>query len=173
MKKIGLFYGSDTGNTEVISGLIQKKIGEELVDIFDVYDCSPSKILEYHHIIIGLSTWHDGQLVSAFDEIEEELQKMDFTGKKVALFGLGDQFGYADYFIDGVGIVGKIITNNGGQLVVDWPTNEYDYEESKADKGNGFFMGLALDEDNQDAFTEERLDKWIPMVLEAFFLNEH
>lgn len=88
--------------------------------------------------------------------------------KKVALFGLGDQFGYADYFIDGVGIVGGIIEDNGGQLVVEWPTNDYDFEQSKADKGKGFFMGLALDEDNQDHFTNDRLDKWIPMVLEAF-----
>lgn len=168
MKNIGLFYGSDTGNTEVIAGLIQSKIGTDQVDLFDVYDCSPSDILNYDHIIIGLSTWHDGQLVSAFDEIEEELKQMDFSGKKVALFGLGDQFGYADFFIDGVGIVGKIIESNGGELVVEWPTDEYDYDISKADKGNGFFMGLALDEDNQDHFTEERLDKWIPMVLEEF-----
>lgn len=168
MKNIGLFYGSDTGNTEVIAGLIQTKIGSNQVDLFDVYDCDPKDILKYDHLIIGLSTWHDGQLVSAFDEIEEELKKMDFTGKKVAMFGLGDQFGYADYFIDGVGIVGEIIQKQGGTLVVDWPTDEYDYESSKADQGNGFFMGLALDEDNQDNFTDERLDSWIPKVLKAF-----
>ena len=168
MNKIGLFYGSDTGNTEVIAGLIQNKIGLDKVDLFDVYDCDPQDILKYDHLIIGLSTWHDGQLVSAFDEIEEELKQLDFTGKKVALFGLGDQFGYADFFIDGVGIVGEIIAANGGSLVVDWPTDEYDYEHSKADKGNGFFMGLALDEDNQDAFTDDRLSLWIPKVLEAF-----
>ncbi|MFT4753102.1 MAG: flavodoxin I [Salibacteraceae bacterium] len=168
MKNIGLFYGSDTGNTEVIAGLIQNKIGGDQVDLFDVYDCAPSDMLKYDHIIIGLSTWHDGQLVSAFDEIEDELKSLDFTGKKVSLFGLGDQFGYADYYIDGVGIVGEIIKANGGELVVEWPTDEYDYESSKADLGNGFFMGLALDEDNQDNFTNTRLDEWIPQVLKAF-----
>ena len=168
MKEIGLFYGSDTGNTEVIAGLIQNKIGIDKVDLFDVYDCDPSDIIKYNHVIIGLSTWHDGQLVSAFDEIEGELKKLDFKNKKVALFGLGDQFGYADFFIDGVGIVGEIIEGNGGQLVVDWPTEDYDYESSKADKGNGYFMGLALDEDNQDDMTDERLDIWIPKVLKAF-----
>ncbi len=168
MNKVGLFYGSDTGNTEVIAGLIQKMIGEERVDVIDVYDCSPDSFDKYQNIIIGLSTWHDGQLVSAFDDFENDFKTIDFTGKKVALYGLGDQFGYADYFIDGVGIIGEMVKEQGGELVVQWPTEDYDYEESKADLGNGFFMGLALDEDNQEDFTESRLEKWVPMVLEAF-----
>lgn len=168
MKNIGLFFGSDTGNTEIISGLIQNKIGIDKVDLFDMYDFPPTEMLAYDHLIIGLSTWHDGQLVSAFEEIEDALKEIDFTGKKVALFGLGDQFGYADYFIDGVGIIGDIVQKNGGDLVVEWPTDDYDFVHSKADKGTGFFMGLAIDEDNQDDVTQERLDKWIPMVLEAF-----
>ena len=171
MKNIGLFYGSDTGNTEVIAGLIQNKIGTDIVDLFDMYDCRPTDLLKYDHLIIGLSTWHDGQLVSAFDEIEEELKKMDFSGKKIAFFGLGDQFGYADYFIDGVGIVGEIIEGNGGEVVVNWSNEDYDYEKSKADLGNGKFLGLALDEDNQDHLTDERIDEWIPQVLEAFGRN--
>lgn len=170
MNKIGLFYGSDTGNTEVIAGLIQKMIGVDRTDVFDVYDCNPTSFEAYQNIIIGLSTWHDGQLVSAFDDFEDDFKSIDFTGKKIALFGLGDQFGYADYFIDAVGTIGKMIENQGGELVVEWPTDDYDYDESKADKGNGFFMGLAIDEDNQDDFTEERLEKWVPMVLEAFGL---
>lgn len=168
MKKIGLFYGSDTGNTEMIAGLIQRMIGEDIVDLYDVYDVNVDTFAEYDQLIIGLSTWHDGQLVSAFDDFERDFQTIDFTGKKVALFGLGDQFGYSDYFIDGVGIIGEMVENQGGQLVVPWPTTDYDYENSKADKGDGFFMGLALDEDNQDDFTDDRLKKWIPMVLEAF-----
>lgn len=168
MKNIGLFYGSDTGNTEIIAGLIQNKIGVDAVDLFDMYDCRATDLLKYDHLIIGLSTWHDGQLASAFDEIEEELKELDFTGKTVALFGLGDQFGYADYFIDGVGIVGEIIKNNGGKIVVHWPNDDYDFENSKADLGNGYFLGLALDEDNQDDSTDQRIDDWIPMVLAAF-----
>jgi flavodoxin long chain len=168
MQKIGLFYGSDTGNTEVIAGLIQKLIGEDKVDLFDVYDCDKTSFDTYQNIIIGLSTWHDGQLVSAFDDFEDDFKSIDFTGKKVALFGLGDQFGYADYFIDAVGTIGNMVIGQGGEVVVNWPTEDYDYESSKADLGNGYFLGLALDEDNQDDFTEERLEKWVPLVLAAF-----
>jgi flavodoxin long chain len=168
MKNIGLFYGSDTGNTEIIAGLIAKMIGEDQVDIYDVYDCTRTSFEQYDQLIIGLSTWHDGQLVSAFDEFIHEFEQIDFTGRKVVLFGLGDQFGYADYFIDGVGTLGKMIQDQGGEILVHWPTEGYDYEQSKADMGNGYFLGLALDEDNQDDFTEERLEKWVPQVLESF-----
>jgi flavodoxin long chain len=168
MSKVGLFYGSDTGNTEVVAGLVQRMIGEDIVDVHDIYDCKAEDISKYDRIIFGLSTWYDGQLVSAFDDFEEAFKSIDFSGKKIALFGLGDQFGYADYFIDGVGILGKYIEEQGGELVVKWPTDDYDFEESKADMGDGFFMGLALDEDNQDDFTEERLEKWVPMVKDAF-----
>jgi len=170
MNKIGLFFGSDTGNTEVIAGMIQNKIGNEKVDLFDVFDVSMDKISEYTNIIIGLSTWHDGQLVSSFDDGIEEFKEIDFAGKKIALFGLGDQFGYSEYFIDAVGTIGKLIISQGGTVVVNWPTDDYDFENSNADLGNGYFMGLALDEDNQDDFTEERLDLWIPQILEAFNL---
>tara|TARA_R110002050_G_scaffold109799_1_gene221400 strand:+ start:130969 stop:131478 length:510 start_codon:yes stop_codon:yes gene_type:complete len=168
MNKIGLFYGSDTGNTETIAGLIHHIIGAEKADIFDVYDVGVAKFKDYDYLIIGLSTWHDGQLVSAFDEIIDNFEKVDFTGKKIALFGLGDQFGYADYFIDAVGTLGTLIQKQGGELVGEWPTDDYDFDNSKADKGNGFFMGLALDEDNQDDLTTERLNKWIPQVLRSF-----
>lgn len=168
MDKIGLFYGSDTGNTEVVAGLVQKMIGEEIVDVYDIYDSKVEDIVKYDKIIFGLSTWYDGQLVSSFDDFEESFKSIDFTGKTVALFGLGDQYGYSDYFIDGVGIIGNYILEQGGKLVVKWPTDDYDFDESKADMGDGYFMGLALDEDNQDDYTEERLEKWVPMVKEAF-----
>ena len=36
MAVVGLFYGSDTGNTENIAKMIQKQLGNELVDIRDI-----------------------------------------------------------------------------------------------------------------------------------------
>ena len=36
MAVVGLFYGSDTGNTENIAKMIQKQLGSELVDIRDI-----------------------------------------------------------------------------------------------------------------------------------------
>lgn len=168
MAEIGLFYGSDTGNTEAVAEMIKDLIGEDQVDMFDAYDIDTSSFDGYDKIIIGLSTWHDGQLVSAWDDFYEDFKTVDFTGKKVALFGLGDQYGYSTYFIDGVGILGDVVKANGGTLIGLWPTDGYEHDESKADMGDGFFMGLAIDEDNEDELTEERVQKWVKQIKSEF-----
>jgi len=109
MEKIGLFYGSDTGNTETIALKIRDKISKENVFVVDMYDASIEEFAKYDKIILGLSTWHDGQLQSDWDTFFEEFKEVDFTGKTVAIFGLGDQYVYCDYFIDGVGIIGEVV----------------------------------------------------------------
>ncbi len=170
MSKIGLFYGSDTGCTEAVSEMIVEQLGEDLVDLHDVYDISKDDFDAYDKIIIGLSTWHDGQLVSAWDDFYEDWKEVDLKGKQVAIFGLGDQYGYSTYFIDGVGILGKVAEENGAELIGLWPTDGYEHDESKADLGNGKFMGLAIDEDNQDELTEERVTKWVDQIRAEFNL---
>jgi len=168
MEKIGLFYGSDTGCTEAVAEMIKDQLGEDLVDVYDVYDVSAEDFNKYEKLIIGLSTWHDGQLVSAWDDFFDDFQEIDFTGKNIAFFGLGDQYGYSNYFIDGVGILGKVAEANGATLIGHWSMDGYEHDESKADLGNGYFMGLAIDEDNQDELTEERVNKWLEQIKEEF-----
>ena len=109
MEKIGLFYGSDTGNTENIAHKIRDKISRENVYLIDMYDAKVEDFAQYNKIILGLSTWHDGQLQSDWDTFFETFKEIDFKGKTVALFGLGDQYVYCDYFIDGVGIIGEVV----------------------------------------------------------------
>jgi flavodoxin I len=169
MEKIGLFYGSDTGCTEAVSEMIQEQIGEDIIELHDAYDIEPEDFDQYDKIIIGLSTWHDGQLVSAWDDFYDDFQEFDFTGKTVAFFGLGDQYGYSTYFIDGVGILGDVVLKNGGKLIGYWPTDGFEHDESKAETEDGkYFMGLAIDEDNQDEMTEERVTKWVEQIKKEF-----
>lgn len=164
MKKIGLFYGSDTGNTEEVALKIREKIGEDIVDIIDMYDATIDHFSKYTKIILGLSTWHDGELQSDWDTFFDEFKEVDFTGKTIALFGLGDQYVYCDYFIDGVGIIGEVVLKNGGNIVGKWSTEGYEYTESKAELEKGTFLGLAIDEDNQFEQTDERIDTWIDQI---------
>ena len=168
MEKIGLFYGSDTGCTETVSEMIKEQMGDA-IELLDVYDVSPEDFKQYDKIIIGLSTWHDGQLVSAWDDFYDDFKTVDMKGKTVAIFGLGDQYGYSTYFIDGVGILGDVVLENGGKLIGWWPTEGYEHDESKAER-DGKFMGLAIDEDNQDELTEERVTKWVTQITEEFGL---
>ena len=168
MEKIGLFYGSDTGNTENIALKIREKISKENVYIIDMYDATIEEFAKYDKIILGLSTWHDGQLQSDWDTFFEEFKEVNFTGKTVALFGLGDQYVYCDYFIDGVGIIGEVVLKNGGAIVGKWPTEGYEHTDSKAELEEGTFLGLALDEDNQFNQTDERVDAWVEQIKKEF-----
>lgn len=172
MGKIGLFYGSDTGCTEVIVQKIIDLVGDERIEELDM---SVNKNIElfktYNCIIIGVPTWYDGDLQSDWLEFYDDFKTIDFTGKTVAIFGLGDQIGYGEYFVDGIGILGEVVMENGGQLIGTTSTEGFDYEESKAEfshDGETYFMGLALDEDNESDLTDERLEPWISEVLQEF-----
>lgn len=170
MSKIGLFWGSDTGMTDEVVNVLIDLIGKDKLDATNVFDASIDKFAPYEYLILGLSTWYDGELQSDWDEFFEQFQTIDFTGKTVALFGLGDQEGYAEFFVDGIGIIGEVVEQNGGKIVGKWSTEGYEYEASKAVKEEGFFMGLALDEDNQPEQTDDRLAKWVKQIAPHFNL---
>ncbi|MGB0427449.1 MAG: flavodoxin [Flavobacteriales bacterium] len=170
MKNIGLFFGSDTGNTEDVATKIQERVGEDQIEIVDMYEAKPEDISAYDKLIFGLSTWHDGQLQSDWDTFFDDFKTIDFTGKTVAIFGLGDQYVYSEYFVDGIGIIAEVILKNGGTIVGKWSTKGYEHTESKGEMEEGFFAGLALDEDNQFDETDERIDNWIEQLKSESFL---
>lgn len=170
MSKIGLFYGSDTGNTEGVAHQILTQLGEDNVTLHDIYETQPEDFDNYDKIIIGLSTWYDGQLQSDWDDFFESFKGIDFNGKTIAFFGLGDSVGYAEYYCDGIGILGEVVKESTAKIVGKWSTEGYEHTESKADMGDGFFMGLCLDEDNQPELTEDRLARWIEIIKPEFGL---
>ncbi len=171
MSKIGLFFGTDTGNTETVSETIVEKInelaGEDIVDLNEIFEKTASDIEEYDLLILGQPTWYDGELQGDWEEFLPEIKKADLKGKKIALFGLGDQYGYASYFCDALGVYADIIEEQGGELVGFTSVEGYEHDESKAQRGDQF-VGLCLDVDNEEDLTEERLDNWLPEVLKSF-----
>ncbi|MBP0000709.1 MAG: flavodoxin FldA [Cyanobacteria bacterium SID2] len=168
MAKIGLFYGSTTGNTESAAEAIQDALGgDSVVEIYNIADVDPSDLENYENLIVGSSTWNIGELQSDWDGCFDELDNLNLSGKKVAYFGVGDQIGYSDNFQDAMGLLEEKIAGLGGQTVGYWPTDGYDFSESKAVK-NGKFVGLALDDDNQDDLTEERIQQWVAQLKSEF-----
>ncbi len=170
MTKIGLFYGSDTGNTEIVASQISTLIGQDVINTYDIETSTKKDLERYDYLIIGVSTWYKGDLQSDWDDFYKTFKKINFKGKKVALFGLGDQIVYADYFIDGVGILAKVVKKNGGETIGSWSTKGYMHQHSKAEKSKGRFTGLALDEDNQPELTRERLEAWTDQLILEFDL---
>ena len=171
MEKIGLFYGTDTGNTEMVAKMMAEKIsemlGKDMVDLIEIYQKSKDDMATYKNIIIGMPTWYDGELQGDWEEYIPEIQQVDFNGKNVAFFGLGDQYGYASYFCDGIGIFADIVEGLGANICGFTSTEGFEHDFSKAER-DGQFVGLCLDVDNQDEMTEDRVKEWVPQVLEEF-----
>ena len=94
-----------------------------------------------------------------------EYQSLRFDNKTGA-FGVGDQMGYSCNYLDAVGLA-RPFMENGGKLVGKWSTEGYEFEESVALEGDEF-LGLALDYDNQDSESEERIIKWVSQIKSEF-----
>ncbi len=170
MAKVGLFWGSDTGRTEEAAGLVAKAIGEDQVDVYDIGDVSKDELAKYKFLILGTSTWNVGELESSWYEFFPDLDEIDFKGKTVALFGMGDQNGYPDTFQDAMATLYDKVIERGAKVVGKWSADGYDFDDSKAVQ-NGMFVGLALDDNNEDDLTEDRIKRWVSQIKPEFELQ--
>lgn len=171
--KIGIFFGSSTGCTERIAHLIKQEIdrtGVATVEVMVISGASAKSFPQYDFLIFGGSTWNIGELQDDWAVALPLLTSDGLKGKKVALFGCGDQFGYSNSFADSLGIIGERVTQLGAQTV-GWivPDSTYQFEFSRG-VFEGVMMGLPIDEDNQAALTPQRVINWTYWVLEEFGL---
>lgn len=176
MSKIGLFYGSSTSQTESVAydihDIVNARFGPDTVAIYNVGNTDMSKMLDYSDLILGIPTWDIGQLQVDWDIKWDDLEALDLTGHKVAIFGLGDAYGYPDTYLDAAGMLADTALALGGELVGYTPVDDsYQFGHSLFTEGESF-MGLALDEEHQRNLTKERLDAWIEQILAAFGLGE-
>ncbi|EHD07322.1 Flavodoxin 1 [Salmonella enterica subsp. enterica serovar Urbana str. R8-2977] len=101
----GIFFGSDTGNTENIAKMIQKQLGKDVADVHDIAKSSKEDLEGYDILLLGIPTWYYGEAQCDWDDFFPTLEEIDFNGKLVALFGCGDQEDYAEYFCDALGTI--------------------------------------------------------------------
>ncbi len=172
MATVGLFFGSDTGNTEAVAKMIQKKLGKKNVDVKDIAKSAKEDIAGFDLLILGIPTWYYGENQCDWDDFLPELEEIDFNDKLVAIFGLGDQEDYAEYFVDAMAPLRDIVEARGAIMVGSWSTEGYEFEESKALIDENTFIGLALDEDRQPELTESRVDAWIEQLNDEMCLAE-
>lgn len=172
MASVGIFYGSDTGNTEHVAKLIQKELGKDLIDVHDIAKSSKEQIADFELIMFGIPTWYYGEAQCDWDDFFPELEQIDFQDKLVAIFGCGDQEDYAEYFLDALGMVRDIVEPKGAIVVGAWPTASYEFEASKGLLDEEHFIGLGIDEDRQPELTEERVKQWCAQLREEMCLDE-
>ena len=92
---------------------------------------------------------------------------MNLKGKTIALFGLGDQKGYPENFLDGMGILAELFEAQGARLVGFTSTEGYSYESSRAEKGDQF-CGLGIDYESQGSKNKERVHAWVEKLKLEF-----
>ncbi len=170
--KIAVFFGSVGGNTEKVAKLIKAKLGDNKCELFPITEVDAELIDKHDKIIFGVSTigihnWAHSNASTDWDVFLPKIKEKEFTGKKIAIFGLGDQVAYSNHFVDDMRIVYDVVTKNGGKTYGRWSTEGYDFNESETVIDNEF-VGLAIDEDHQSEFTHNRVNKWIDQIVPLF-----
>lgn len=172
MARIGIFFGTDTGRTRQVAKLIARKLGEAAAAPVNIGRAAVEDFLAYEALILGTPTLGQGDLPSAdnttlsapsWEEFLPQLDGLDLSGKRVALYGLGDQVKYPDEFVDALALLYDRIAACGARIVGEWPVDGYEFKASQA-VIDDCFVGLALDQDNQAALTEDRIDVWLAQL---------
>ncbi len=159
-----LIYGTQTGTTDEIAEKIQKALPDLIDEVKPVFRASPEDFQGSDFFILGGSTWGDGELTDDWQDFYPQLDQIDFTGKTVALFGLGDQYGYGYNFVSAMKILYDKVKEKGARVIAcEVSTEGFDYEHSESVEDNQF-IGLVLDEVNQPEMTEERIESWCEQV---------
>ncbi len=160
MKKTVVVYGSSTGTCEAIAEKIGAKLGAE---VMNVQDLTADIVAANENLILGTSTWGAGELQDDWYDGLKVLQSADLNGKVIALFGCGDCESYGDTFVGGMGELYDGIKQSGARIVGSVSTDGYTFDDSAA-VVDGKFVGLPLDDVNEDNMTDGRIDAWIAQI---------
>ena len=174
MAKIGLYYGSNEGNTAIAADMIKEefdKIEPGLVEVHNIADASLEEIAAWDYIIFGISTWDIGQLQDDWAAFLPHMDDLDLSGRKVAIFGLGDQYGYPDTYLDAAGVLADKVLERGGDLYGLWSAEGYEFTGSRA-AIEDHLLALGLDNDNEGEKHKERIEKWVRILAFAWGLSE-
>lgn len=167
MNKTAIFYSFNTKNSSKAAEKIIEAYGESDIDTVNVNELSEDKFLSYNNLILSAPTWFDGELPNYWDEFVPTLEELDLTGKKVAIFGMGDQLSYPENFGDAVGILASLVEKQGAKVIGSTSSEGYSFEKSRANV-NGIFLGLLLDAENQDNLTDRRIKDWVDEIKVSF-----
>ena len=162
MKKTVIIYGSTTGNAAMAAETIAAKLGGG--DIKEVAKATKDDLVDYENIILGSSTWGDGELQDDWYGFLPTLKSANLNGKTVAVFGVGDQFSYSSTYVNAMGELYDAAKAAGAKIIGATSTDGYSFDESTAVR-DGKFVGLALDYDNQDTLSVDRITAWINQIL--------
>ncbi|NBX83698.1 flavodoxin [bacterium] len=161
--KVLVVYGSSTGNTKNVAEAIKGEMGEAVDHVKNITEIHPADLAQFEKVIVGVPTWHIGEIQEDWGAVLSEIEALNFQGKKVAVFGLGDGKGYPETYVDAMAELVEKFEKKGAKLVGMWPTDGYDFKKSKAIR-DGKFLGLVIDVENQDHLSDKRVKAWVAQL---------
>lgn len=167
MKKTALVYWPKKGNVENTAAKIAAYFDQDAIDVFTISEVDVNQLSNYDFLIFGGSTigadnWEDTHTTKWYSFFED-LKGISLQGKKVAVYGLGDQVLYPEHFVDGMAVLRKELVSSGAEMIGQWPAEGYEHTDSKSLEGD-YFIGLALDDDHQSELSNERIEKWVNIL---------
>lgn len=160
MGKTIVVYGSSTGTCEAIAAKIAERIGAEAINVSDL---TADVVAENDNLLIGTSTWGAGELQDDWYDGVDTLKGADLSDKVVAVFGCGDSASYSDTFCGAMKELYDAAKAGGATVVGEVDIDGYTFDDSDAVVDNKF-VGLALDDINEDDKTDSRIDAWIEQI---------
>lgn len=172
MSKIGLFFGPLKGSVNRVADKVKAAIGGQNVDVISVNDATIADLEKYNLIIFGISTvgketWDSNYSNTDWSKFFPNISKVDFSGKTVAIFGLGDHITYSSHFVNAMGVLANNLLKQGATIVGQVDPAGYEFDESEA-VIDGKFIGLPIDEDFESELTDERVANWVKSIQSAF-----
>ena len=188
---VGIYYATTTGNTEAAAEWVKDLMVRKLIsrislsldlrllttfhptagdttDVQEIGEANLSDLNAHEGLIVGVPTWHTGadteRSGTDWDSLLDDIKDLDLKDKPVAVFGLGDSAGYGDNFCDAIEEIHDVFSSAGAKMIGYVPTEEYQFEASKAVR-DGKFLGLPLDANNEDDLTEERVKAWTAQLV--------
>ena len=161
MKKTIVVFGSSTGTCEGIANDIAAKLGVEAINVSDF---TADVVAGNDNLILGTSTWGAGEVQDDWYDGLDVIKSTDLSGKTVALFGCGDSCSYSDTFCGGMAEIYNAVKTQGANIIGSVDATSYSYDDSEA-VVDGKFVGLALDNDNEESKTAARIDAWIESIM--------
>ena len=173
MSKTALFYSPQGGNVNRVANKLGELIGNDKVDIIPVKEVEKGDLHKYNKIIlvgstVGADHWNNEIVVDEWPEFFTKIMDISFENKKVAIVGLGNSVLYPEHLADGMADLYEGISKQNAEILGFVDAKDYDFTDSEAVNDDGFFCGLAIDEDNEAELTTERLEKWI-FILKSDF----
>jgi flavodoxin I len=172
MNKVAIFYGPENGSVHRVAKLLASKLEHLKPDLILVHEATDKDLKRYDTIIFGISTVGRDTWDQKFGNVDwakfmPHVSAFDFTGKKIAIFGLGDHITYAYHFVNSMGLLAKLVVKNGGELLGKVSPDGYTFQDSEALEG-GLFLGLPIDEDFEPELTDGRLQCWVEQLNNEF-----